>query len=805
MPRRDRSLRTRLAALRSAVDNAGELLRKGRLGAPYRAPHSVQDTGPIHALKRFDTNPDGPWAGTTEPLLLVPPLMVTAEVYDISPELSAVAFLSGLGVDCWVVDFGVPEAVEGGMQRSLDDHVLAVDQCIQHIADTTGSDVHLAGYSQGGLFCYQAAAYRRGANVGSVIAMGSPVELHRNLPVRVADPLVDRFLRVLHAGIDAPLEDLAGLPGTLTSTGFKLFGARKELKQIASFFRLLPDREALVRREPTRKFLGGEGFVAWPGPAFREFVDEVVVHNRLASGGLVVAGRTTSLADLRCPILYFVGLRDDMAYPASVRGIRKAAPHAEHYEVQAPAGHFGLVVGSRALSITWPTVAEWLAWRAGVGEMPAAIAQEPEDTEVVAEGESQGMYELSIGMLDRLWDVLGERSVEVGGLLHALRWELPRMARMESLKSRSRVSLSRTLSEQASAIGDETFFLFEGRAFTWSQADRAVDRACGALALEGIGPGDEVGVEVSDDLKRVVVLTALNRVGAVAVVPAAEEGRKITDAGGLSPDTLLAHKGPPPEVRNQGRAADLALLLDGRPITNRRWATAALATAAACRLTPRDTVFSSLSLEAPLALLAACGGALVGGCRLAPRSPVEPFWDQVRRVGATVVLYDRDVASELVGAPPLRTDRDHPVRLFVGSGIRPEHHEALAERFGVRVLEFHAAALGSVLFANLDGDKPGSIGRRFPGSARVALVRMDARGRPVRDAGGRCLLTAPDEPGTLLVDADDDPALGLHQARELEVFPRELDAFRDGDTWLLAGDVLRRDADGDWWRAARPG
>src|SRR4029079_15949220 len=118
-------------------------------------------------------------------------------------------------------------------------------------------------------------------------------------------------------------------------------------------------------------FLGGEGFVAWPGPAFRKFVDELIVGNRMASGGFVIDGHTVTLADLTCPILYFLGSRGEMGRPAAVRGIRRACPKVEvMYEVPLKAGHFGLVVGSTALGVTWPSVVEWLRWREGRGAPP---------------------------------------------------------------------------------------------------------------------------------------------------------------------------------------------------------------------------------------------------------------------------------------------------------------------------------------------------------------------------------------------------------------------------------------------------
>ena len=39
------------------------------------------------------------------------------------------------------------------MQRNLADHVVALSEAIDTVKEATGRDVHLAGYSQGGMFC----------------------------------------------------------------------------------------------------------------------------------------------------------------------------------------------------------------------------------------------------------------------------------------------------------------------------------------------------------------------------------------------------------------------------------------------------------------------------------------------------------------------------------------------------------------------------------------------------------------------------------------------------------------------------
>src|SRR3954470_20200270 len=325
--RRRRQVRwaRRLRRIGRAWDNALELARAGRLTAPYGAPFELIHEERVYRLRRYarETSPAAA-PGPAAPLLLVPPLMVAAEVYDISPDVSAVAYLGRSGVDVWLVDFGAPEREEGGMSRTLDDHVRAVSQAVERVRAATGRDVHLAGYSQGGMFCYQAAAFRRSAGIASILALGSPVDLHRTL--QVGEDATERLLGGLRAALSWPLARIEGLPGFLTSTGFKLLSARKEVRQLVDFVRNLHDREALEKREARRLFLGGEGFVAWPGPAFRKFVDELIVGNRMASGGFVIDGHTVALADITCPILYFVGNSAETGRPAAVRGIRRACP-----------------------------------------------------------------------------------------------------------------------------------------------------------------------------------------------------------------------------------------------------------------------------------------------------------------------------------------------------------------------------------------------------------------------------------------------------------------------------------------------
>ena len=746
--------------MEAGAKNALDIMQKGRLGAPYRAPYEVEATRDVFRLRNYHPEEGSPDAPT---VLMVPPLMVTSEIYDISPELSAVSFLAARGLDVWLVDFGSPTADEDGLERTLDDHILAVDQAIDMVVDERGTNVHLAGYSQGGMFCYQAAAYRRSKDIESLVTFGSPVDIRRNLPVEMHDDVAERILRAVHRGLSGPLKKLEGLPGELTSSGFKLLNPAKEVKHLLGFFGSLHDRETLEDLEPKRRFLGGEGFVAWPGEALRDFIDEVIVDNRMTSGGFVVADRTVSLADIDAPILYFFGERDELARPPAIKAIEDAAPDASTRGLEIPAGHFGMVVGSTAMERVWPTVTEWVDWHhddkpTGKLELtqPESGVESSGETALQRRGDDSGtraLYDIATNLVDGLWHRLGDVSREVGGVIDTLRWQIPRFARIESLEDQGRVNIGQALEEQARAIPEETFFLWEGRAYSYADADRRVDALTAVLLEAGVEPGDHVGVLMDNHPDFLTSVGAASRLGAVSVLlnsgvtglsleQAIETGDvdflltdpvhldDATDAfspakvgvfgldaahedrpgGYLDLDARLTEDVTLPEDhdRNPGRPDDLAMLIftsgtTGLPkaakIKNRRWALAALGTAAACEITPQDTVYCVLPLYHATGMLVACGGALVGGARLALAEDFSPerFWTQVRRYGATVVFYVGELCRYLVNAPQKPEESNHPVRLFVGNGLRPDVWRKLLDRFGpVDVLEFYGSTEGNV-------------------------------------------------------------------------------------------------------------
>ncbi len=852
------SWRTPFRRIAMATENALELVRLGHFTDPEHAPYKVAHEMRIARLRRYGGDDNRPTVAA--PLLLIPPLMVTAEIYDVAPDISGVTALTDLGLDVWVIDFGSPENIDGGMERTLDDHLHAVNDAIDWVRDLTGHDVHVVGYSQGGMFAYQVAAFRASEGIASLVTFGSPVDIHRNLP-KIGDTVAGRMFELAQGAVDVPLDKLGGLPGALTSTGFKLLAVHKEVGQLVDFVRKLHDRQALEKREARRRFLGGEGFVAWPGPALKKFIDEFVVHNRMLSGGFVVGGRTVTLADITCPVLFFVGERDTIANASAIRAIRGAAPNAELFEVTMRAGHFGLVVGNQAMSFTWPTVASWIRWREGVGPEPAALQAPPPLEEAEEAGfdevdfDVELFYRTVVGTVGAWWQRLGRATADLGEQFDSLRWQVPRLSVLQQMGPDTRVSLGLALSEQAASNPDGTFFLWEGRAFSYADADRRVNNVVRGLIRSGVRRGEPVAVLMGPRPSYLSVTAALSRLGAVPILlspdrdaatladaiqtsaarfliadpQSAALGKELADEvlvlGGAQEERVL-----PPGVTdmeiidpdavelpdwyepNPGCARDLALVMltAGRgkkpraaKITNQRWAFSAYGAAAACTLSPRDTVYCCLPLHHPAGMLVTVGGGLVGGSRLALSTGFDPdtFWDEVRRYGATVVFYAGEMLRELLRAPPSAADNENPIRLFAGSGLRHDVWQRIVDRFGpVGILEFYAATEGNAVLANASGEKVGALGRPLPGSAEVAIARYDFEsGEFVRDEHGLLVRCETDEPGLLIARLDADHPLASFTGGD-EAGRRLLrGAFEPDDTWFVTWDVLRFDADGDFW------
>ena len=839
--------------LMATAQNGLEVLRYGGLetGA-VPSPFQIVETVPMYRLRRYfppDTRPGATPSGP--PVLMVHPMMMSADMWDVTRGEGAVGILHDSGIDPWVIDFGEPDKVEGGMQRNLADHVVALSEAIDTVKKATGRDVHLAGYSQGGMFAYQTAAYRRSKDLASIIGFGSPVDtlaaLPMNLPAGLAAGAADFMADHVFSRID--------IPSWLARTGFQMLDPIKTAQSRIDFLRQLHDREALLPREQQRRFLASEGWIAWSGPAIAELLKQFIAHNRMMTGGFAIHGELVTLSDIHCPVLAVVGEVDDIGQPASVRGIKRAAPQADVYEYLIRTGHFGLVVGSKAATQTWPTVAQWVKSVDGDADLPEGVtpmalqpAEHSESGVPFASRLAHGATaagEMAFTLARTAADAVVAANKSARALAVETVRTLPRLARLGQINDHTRISLGRIMSEQARGAPSGECLLFDGRVHTYEAVDRRINNVVRGLIEVGVRQGAHVGVLMETRPSALVAIAALSRLGAVAVLmppdadlsTAARIGavseiiadpsyleaarklpmRVLVLGGGESrelhvpdnADVVDMEKIDPDEVDlpgwyrpNPALARDLAFVafstvggqLVARQITNYRWALSAIGTASAANLGHGDTVYCLTPLHHQSGLLVSLGGAVVGGARIALSRELRPdrFMQEIRQYGVTVVSYTWAMLREVIDDPSFVLTGNHPVRLFIGSGMPTGLWKRVVDIFApARVVEFFATTDGQAVLANVSGAKVGSKGRALPGGGEVELAAYDAADDLIlEDDRGFVRKADTNEVGVMLAHPRGpiDPTASVKRG-----------VFAPADTWVSTEYLFRRDQDGDYW------
>jgi putative long chain acyl-CoA synthase len=676
-----------------------------------------------------------------------------------------------------------------------------------------------------------------------------PLNLPAGLAVGAADFMADHvFSRI-------------DIPGWLARTGFQLLDPIKTAQSRLDFVRQLHDREALLPREQQRRFLANDGYIAWSGPAIAELLKQFIAHNRMMSGGFAIRGDLVTLSDIECPVLAVVGEVDDIGQPASVRGIKRASPKADVYEYLIRSGHFGLVVGSKAANQTWPTVAAWVKWLTGDGEMPVDVvpmALQPAQSNESGVALSTRLVHGAGAAAEMTFSVAraaGSAFVSANKSARALVVEtartLPRLARLGQINDHTRISLGRIMSEQAQATPQGEFLLFDGRVHSYEAVDRRINNVVRGLIDVGVRQGAHVGVLMETRPSALVAIAALSRLGAVAVlmppdadlVEAARLGavsdviadpvhldaacslplRVLVLGGGEARDLDLAadddvidmEKIDPDVVAlpgwyrpNPGFARDLAYVafatvggeLVARQITNFRWALSAFGTASAANLGSSDTLYCLTPLHHQSGLLVSLGGAVVGGTRIALSRGLRPdrFVHELRQYGVTVVSYTWAMLREVIDDPAFVLNGSHPVRLFIGSGMPTGLWKRVEEEFApAHVVEFFATTDGQAVLANVAGAKIGSEGRPLPGGGHIELAAYD----PDDD------LILEDERGFVALAGTNEVGVLLAHPRG-PVDPTasvRRGVFAPADLWVSTEYLFRRDEDGDFWLVANRG
>jgi fatty-acyl-CoA synthase len=229
---------------------------------------------------------------------------------------------------------------------------------------------------------------------------------------------------------------------------------------------------------------------------------------------------------------------------------------------------------------------------------------------------------------------------------------------------------------------------------------------------------------------------------------------------------------------------------------------------------PGDRMYDCLPLYHSVGGVVATGATLVGGGAvvLRERFSASGFWRDVVTERCTLFQYIGELCRYLLAGPPQAEESQHTLRVACGNGLRADVWREFQQRFRIpQILEYYAATEGNFSLYNCEG-REGAIGRIPPFLAHrlpVALVRFDPETQaPARDASGRCVRCAPQEPGEAL-----GQILAESGATRFEGYSDDAasakkivrDVFAPGDSWYRTGDLMRQDEQGFFYFVDRVG
>ncbi len=289
------------------------------------------------------------------PILFIPPLMVTPQIYDLRPRHSFVRYLLNYDFDVFMLDFGSPTRRDKNI--CLDDYVNNIGQAIDRIREITGSpNVTLIGYSMGGIFSNILAALDEEEKIKNVVALGSPSDISRW-------PTYGELAKKINGPINFIADTLEGVPAYVSRSIFELMKPLNTITLPANLMFNLWDEEYVEGYEAMERWF--DDFVAYPRDAFKQFFNEVVTHNKLFRGKMVIAGKKVDLGKIKAAYLILAGRQDFLGHPHAVRPIIDVISSKDKTYHEVNGGHLGMLAGKNATD-TWEYIAQWLMVRSKV-------------------------------------------------------------------------------------------------------------------------------------------------------------------------------------------------------------------------------------------------------------------------------------------------------------------------------------------------------------------------------------------------------------------------------------------------------
>lgn len=328
--------------------------RRAAAAATEPTPYEVVYSENAVELRHYEARGD---AQQDVPVVLVYALVNQPSILDLEPDRSVVGQFLDRGFDVFLVDWGDPSRLDAAL--TLGDYVVRfLDGCVDAVRSRTAVDgVHLLGFSTSSPLCVMYAALFPEAVV-TLGLQGPPIDFD------VEGGLFDFRKHATRSDPERIVDVFGTVPAELLDLGFAL---RKpveySLGRPVRFWDALDDAPAVEREARLSRWRAGG--VDMPGGVYRQFVEDLLVGNKLVENRLVLDGRLVDLGNVDAPVALLLAADDDFVPHASSLPLLDSVASDDTEVFEFPTGHVGTFVDRTAHDVWWPRVCAWFSSQTG--------------------------------------------------------------------------------------------------------------------------------------------------------------------------------------------------------------------------------------------------------------------------------------------------------------------------------------------------------------------------------------------------------------------------------------------------------
>ena len=307
---------------------------------------------PNFRLRRYEPEPE---TARHVPVVFTYPFINDPSILDFRPERSVIGGLLDGGFPGYVFEWKDASRIERSL--TLGDYVdRFLGECVDVARGEAGADgVHLLGYSTGAPIAASFAALRPDA-VRSLVLLGPPLDFEAGDAVEA--------LRIQAENQD--LDQLADTLDVVPSQAIEavLLGRKPVELGVTNPLRLWDQLDSDEYVEDVgRKLDWLAGGPILPETMVRQFLEDLVIGNRLIRNELRLNGSRVDLERVDMPVCLFLGTEDEYVPRNASVPFLDAIASEDTTVIEVPTGHVGLSAAPEAHEEGWPRVGEWLVER----------------------------------------------------------------------------------------------------------------------------------------------------------------------------------------------------------------------------------------------------------------------------------------------------------------------------------------------------------------------------------------------------------------------------------------------------------